>query len=276
VHPHISVDSDPPAPIIIFPEIWLGPDESIHGRYPGLIEWIRRKYDEGSQLYSACSGSILLAETGLLDGRAATSHWGYRDLFRTSYPRVHFDPSSNLVYADPIGKIVTAGGTTSWHDLALHIIARHSSPGDALHIAKVYLLKSHPEGQLPYASLIRHLPHADSAVKKCEIWIEKNYLKIDAIKQLVNLSNIPERSLKRRFKVATGSSLIEYIQNVRIEHAKLLLENNTLAVDEISAEIGYMDTSFFRRLFKRVTGLSPRNYRQMFRDEIPGVGDQIQ
>lgn len=264
VTPHLSIDEDPSAPIVILPEIWLGPDESIHGRYPGLVEWIRLKYREGSSIYSACSGAILLAETGLLDGRAATSHWGYQDMFRRNYPRVRFKPASNLVYADPSGRIVTAGGTTSWHDLALHIISRHASPGDALQIAKVYLLKWHDEGQLPYTGLVRRAPHADSKVKQVETWLAQHYREIDAIKQVTQRTDVPERTIKRRFKAATGSTLIEYLQNLRIEQAKHLLENSTTAIEEISAEIGYLDVSFFRRLFKRLAGLSPGRYRRMF------------
>ena len=131
------------------------------GRYPALLEWICRRHRTGSTIYSACSGAVLLAATGLLDGREATSHWGYQDLFRTRFPDVRFRPEPNLVFADRTGRIVTAGGTTSWHDLAIHIIARHCSPGEALRIAKVYLLKWHGEGQLPYASLVRRQPHAD-------------------------------------------------------------------------------------------------------------------
>jgi len=265
VNPQVFIEDDPSASIIILPEIWLGPDESIHGRYPALIDWILRKYHEGAELYSACSGSILLAETGLLDGRSATSHWGYKDMFRRHYPKINFDATSNLIYADHSGRIVTAGGTTSWHDLALHIIARHASPGDALHIAKVYLLKWHPEGQLPYTGLVRRTPHADSIVRKCENWLSQHYREIDAIKQIVSMLLVPERSLKRRFKAATGDTLIEYLQNLRIEESKRLLEQDSLPIEEVSAEIGYMDVSFFRRLFKRLTGLSPGQYRNMFK-----------
>ncbi len=264
VNPQVSIEDAPYAPIIILPEIWLGPDESIHGRYPALVEWVRRAYREGAELYSACSGSILLAETGLLDGRSATSHWGYTDMFKRDYPRVNFDATSNLVYADRLGKIVTAGGTTSWHDLALHIIARHASPGDALHIAKVYLLKWHPEGQLPYTGLVRRTPHADSIVKNCETWMSGHYHDNDAIKQIINMVDVPERSLKRRFKSATGNTLIGHLQNLRIEEAKRILEEDGLPIDEVSVEVGYMDVSFFRRLFKRLTGLSPGQYRRMF------------
>lgn len=264
VNPQVTIAEDPSAEIVILPEIWLGPDESLRGRYPALIEWLRRKYAEGAELYSACSGSILLAESGLLDGRAATSHWGYADLFRQQYPKIRFDPASNLVYADETGRMVTAGGTTSWHDLALHIIARHASPGDALHIAKVYLLKWHPEGQLPYTGLVRRTPHADSIAKRCEIRLSEHFREIDAIKQLLDEIDVPERSLKRRFKAATGNTLIEYLQNLRIEEAKRLLEQGELPIDAVSEAVGYLDISFFRRLFKRLTGLTPGQYRRMF------------
>lgn len=218
----------------------------------------------GAMLYSACSGAVMLAETGLLDGREATSHWGYQDLFRTRYPKVRFHPEPNLVFADTAGRIVTAGGTTSWHDLALHIISRHASPGEALRIAKVYLLKWHGEGQLPYATLVRRTPHADAVVRKCEQWLNDHFQAGEAIKQAVALSGIPERTLKRRFKAATGAALIDYLQNLRVEAAKRVLEDSQRPVEEISAEVGYEDPSFFRRLFKRRTGLTPTQYRRMF------------
>ena len=265
VNPDCAVSDDPRAPIIILSELWLGPDESLSGRYPEVVEWLKRCHDGGSTLYSACSGSILLAETGLLDGCPATSHWGYEDLFRMQYPRVRFDPAPNLVYADPKGRIVTAGGTTSWHDLALHIIARHVSPGEAMQIAKVYLLKWHDEGELPYTPLVRPLPHGDSIARRCENWLKEHFANIDAIGEVVELAGIPERTLKRRFKAATGVSLIEYLQNLRIEEGKRLLETGDLPIDEISEVVGYADASFFRRLFKRLAGITPSGYRRMFK-----------
>ena len=250
--------------IIILPELWLGPDEHLHGRYPELMDWLREQYRQGATLYSACSGAIMLAETGLLDGREATSHWGYQDLFGAQYPAVRFRPEPNLVFADAGGRIVTAGGTTSWHDLAIHIISRHGSPGEALRIAKVYLLKWHGEGQLPYETLIRGSLHADSVVRSCEHWLSENYILDDSIRQVVNFSKLAERTLKRRFKAATGMTLIDYVQNLRIEEAKRLLESGAVAVDEISVAVGYEDASFFRRLFKRRTGMTPSHYRRMF------------
>jgi transcriptional regulator GlxA family with amidase domain len=265
VIPDVAVGEDPAADIVVLPELWLAPDDDMKGRYPALLEWIRRRHRAGSTIYSACSGAVLLAATGLLNGREATSHWGYQDLFRTRFPEVRFSPEPNLVFADATGRIVTAGGTTSWHDLAIHIIARHCSPGEALRIAKVYLLKLHGEGQLPYASLVRRQPHADAAVRRAEEWLAKHFREPHAVAAVVAASGIPERSLKRRFKLATGSTLIGQVQNLRIEEAKRLLESGNEAFEDIAVEVGYENPAFFRRLFKRCTGLTPGQYRRMFR-----------
>jgi transcriptional regulator GlxA family with amidase domain len=265
VHPSAAVEDDPGAEIVIVPELWLGPDEDVRGRYPELMAWIRRRYDDGAWVYSACSGSVMLAATGLLDGCDATSHWGYEDLFRTHYPKVRFRPEPALVFADPAGRIVTAGGTSSWHDLALHIIGRHASPGEALRIAKVYLLKLHAEGQLPYRALLRDRPAGDAAVRKAQAYLERHFRDPHVILDAVAHVGLAERTLKRRFRATTGTTLIAYLQNVRIEAAKRSLETTALPVEEVSYEAGYEDPSFFRRLFKRVVGLTPSAYRRMFR-----------
>jgi transcriptional regulator GlxA family with amidase domain len=265
VSPALSVEQDPETQIVILPELWLEPDEHLKGRYPELMDWIRRQHDNGASIYSACSGAVMLAETGLLNECDATSHWGYQNLFRKHYPKVRFRPEPNLAFADRAGQIVTAGGTTSWHDLAIHIISRHCSPGEALRIAKVYLLKWHGEGQLPYETLVRNNPHADSVVADCEKWLQEHFREQSAVQRVVRQSNIPERTLKRRFKIATGSSLLEHLQNLRVEEAKRQLESADLPVDEISYDVGYEDPSFFRRVFKRKTGLTPSQYRRMFK-----------
>ena len=265
VRPAASVDDDPAAPIVIIPELWLPPDADLSGRHTKMLDWLRRRYRAGSSLYSACSGSILLAESGLLDGREATSHWGYQDLFRARYGRVRFRPEPNLCFADQGGRLVTAGGTSSWHDLALHIIARHCGPGEALRIAKVYLLKWHGEGQLPYASLVRKLPHADSVVRTCEQWLGEHFHETEALSRAVKHTGIAERTLKRRFKAATGLSLTDYLQNLRVEETKRQLEETFTPIEEIAASVGYENAGFFRALFKRRTGMTPADYRRMFR-----------
>ena len=122
VAPYMAVDACPATDIVILPELWIGPDEPMRGRHPSVMDWIRRMYARGAALYSACSGSVMLAETGLVDHCQVTSHWAYRELFQAHYPAVRFLPEPTLTCADPAGRIVTAGGTTSWHDLAIHII----------------------------------------------------------------------------------------------------------------------------------------------------------
>lgn len=276
VHPHFSIADEPGSRIVILPELWLGPDESIRGRYPALMNWLRHCHGEGREIYSACSGALLLAESGLLDGCSATSHWGYRELFERDYPAVDFRPEPNLVVADEAGRIVTAGGTTSWHDLALHIIARHVSPAEAARIARVYLLKWHGEGQLPYTPLVKRTLHADTVVRRSEEWLAGNFSDGRAIAKVVAMSGLPERTFKRRFRNATGAPLKDYLQNLRIEEAKRLLESCRSPIEEISWASGYEDVSFFRRLFKRLTGVTPAAYRRLFPQQPESRAETIE
>jgi len=269
VSPNVAVSDAPHADIIVIPELWLGPDQHLAGQYRAVIDWIRERYKKGAFIYSVCSASLLLAETGLLDGREATSHWGYQQLFERRYPQIHFRPEPNLCFSDATGRLVTAGGATSWHDLVLHIIARHASPTEAIRIAKVYLLKTHDDGQLPYRPLVRPLPHSDSIIRDCETWLRKHFRETNAVARTVQHSRMPERTLKRRFKAATGVSFIDYLQNLRIEEAKGLLESSKRSADDISADVGYQDPSFFRRLFNRRTGMTPIRYRRMFQRTEP-------
>lgn len=264
VAPDVAIADVGTPDIVIVPELWLAPDDAVSDRYARVKAWLRRCRDGGSHIYSACSGSVLLAAAGILDGRRATSHWGYERLFETSFPRVRFEPAPTICMADATGRVVTAGGTSSWHDLAIHVIARHASPGEALKIAKVYLMKWHAEGQLPYASLVRKVNHADSVARRAEDWLAEKFRAPDPVAGVIAATGVAERTLKRRFKAATGVSIIAYCQNLRIEAAKRQLEETGTPVDEIAADVGYENPAFFRRLFKRLTGMTPAAYRRMF------------
>jgi transcriptional regulator GlxA family with amidase domain len=271
VTPDLTLEETSDADIIVIPELWIAPNDDLRDRYAELKQWLRRRHQAGSIIYSACSGAVLLAAAGLLKGKAATSHWGYTDLFRRSFPDVRFIPEPNIVFADDSGRIVTAGGATAWHDLAIHIISRHCSPGEALHIAKVYMLQWHGDGQLPFTSLVRRQAHADSVVRQAEEWLRRNFREPHAVVGVVTECGIPERSLKRRFTAATGSTVIGYMQNLRIEEGKRLLETGDISFDDIAAAVGYENPAFFRKLFKRCAGLTPGSYRRMFRP-IFGAG----
>jgi len=265
VRPDLSIEDQADADIIIVPELLLSTDDDLAGRYGDLKDWLRKRYRAGATIYSACSGSVLLAASGLLDGKEATTHWGYADLFRRSFPKVAFRPEPNITFADHTGRIVTAGGATSWQDLAIHIISRHCGAGEALRIAKVFLLQWHGSGQLPYTSLVRRQAHADATVRQAEDWLTEHFAEAHAVAAVVAASGIPERSFKRRFKAATGSTTIEYVQNLRVEAAKNLLESSESPVDEVASQVGYENPAFFRRLFKRLSGLTAGEYRRMFR-----------
>ncbi|MEM6461776.1 MAG: helix-turn-helix domain-containing protein [Pseudomonadota bacterium] len=256
-------DSNVPE-ILIIMDIWVGAEDPLADRYDDLKAWLRHCWANGTTMYSACSGSVLLAAAGLLDGYAATSHWVYEDLFREHFPEVNFDPKPALVFADKTGRMVTAGGAYSWHDLALHIIARHISPGEAISTAKFFLMNWHSDGQLPYANLARQRPHADSVVRRAEVWLANNLCHADPVSGVVDAVAIPERSLKRRFTQATGHTIIGYAQNLRMEAAKQALETSQKPIEQISADVGYENVAFFRRLFKRSTGLTPREYRKLY------------
>ena len=265
VSPQVSIGENPSADIIIIPELWLGPDEHLHGRYAASDRRgcasvtgaarisIPSAPDRCCSPRPACWTAAMPPRTG--DTRSCS---------RRRYPKIHFRPEPSLCFADAEGRLVTAGGATSWHDLVLHIISRHVSPGEALRISKVYLLKAHDEGQLPYRALVKPRQHPDSAVRDCEVWLSTHFAQSGAVAGAVRHSKLAERTLKRRFKAATGLTLIEYVQNLRIEKAKQLLETSSTSADEISAEVGYEDASFFRRVFGRRAGLSPARYRRMF------------
>jgi transcriptional regulator GlxA family with amidase domain len=274
VAPDCSIEGDEIFDIVILPELWLGPEEHLIGRYPALVEWVKTQFRAGAFAYSACSGSIMLAETGLLDNKEATSHWGYQYLFDKFYPQIRFKPDPNICFADPSCRVVTSGGTTSWHDLALYIISKHGSPGEAMRISKVYLLKWHGESELAYQSLINNTPHADSVVRECQEWLKEHFTEKNLVGRVVEITNVPERTLKRRFKKSLGSSITDYIQGIRIEEAKRLLEAENSSVDDIACEVGYEDVSFFRKLFKRKTGLTPAKYRKMFKPTFDAVMQQ--
>ena len=264
VGPGGSIDDDFAPDIVIVPELWQPPGTGLRDAYPELGAWLRARHTDGSLIYSSCTGAILLAASGLLDGRTATSHWAYEGHFHERFAAVDFVSESSVIAADPSGRIVTAGGSTSWQDLALHIVARHGGAEEALRLAKSSLLRWHDEGQRPYAALVQRRAHDDAIVAAVEDWLEGNHAGNHALSGAVALSGLAERTLKRRFKRATGTSLIERIQCLRIEEAKRRLEMGVERVESISLAVGYENTSFFSRLFKRLTGTTPGSYRRMF------------
>lgn len=232
--------------------------------HPQIVAWLKRLYDRGAVLASACSGSLLLAEAGLLDGREATIHWAFADHLRHYYPKVKVRHERVLSIDGPDTRIITAGGAASWNDLVLYLIARFCGSKAAQQTAKIHLLQWHGDGQLPYSSMSAGLQHDDSVIQACQRWFAEHYDEPNPVSTATQLSGLRERTFKRRFHAATGHSPIEYVHQLRIEEAKEQLEATDLAIEDICASIGYEDPTFFRRLFKRKTGLTPNQYRRRY------------
>jgi transcriptional regulator GlxA family with amidase domain len=222
-------------------------------------------HDRGASLCSACTGVLLLAETGLLDGHAATIHWAFAPTFRRHFPDVRLRTEEVLVTAGARDEFVMTGGVMSWHDLALHLIARHVGPTAAAGMARLLMLQWHNEGQTPYTTFAPTTDHGDALVLKLQQWLETHYMVANPVEALAQSAALPRRSLERRFARATGLSPIAYVQARRIEEAKRRLERTAAPVDQVGYDVGYENTAFFRRLFKRATNLSPSAYRRRFR-----------
>jgi transcriptional regulator GlxA family with amidase domain len=251
--------------IVCIPDIFVAPGESLDGRYTPEIEWIRERYDAGAILAAACSGSLLLAEAGLLDGLDATIHWGYCDAMAKSYPQVRVQPARALVATGDAQRIVMAGGGSSWQDVTLYLIARLLGIEEAMRVARIYLIDWHHVGQQPYASLSCSRQSDDATIVQCQTWAAHHYDHASPVGEMAKLSGLAERSFKRRFAKATGMAPMEYVQTLRLEEAKQILETTDQPIDAVAQDVGYGDASFFTRLFRRKVGMTPANYRKRFR-----------
>jgi transcriptional regulator GlxA family with amidase domain len=250
--------------IIIVPSILLAADGWKSGRYPEIVEWVSRMHAKGALLCSACSGVFLLAETGLFDGRETTVHWVYADQFAKAFPRVPLLPERVLVVAGEREQLITSGASMTWHDLVLYLIARHVGATAAQTIARQFALQWHHDGLAPYIVFRGRIDHGDAAIADAQSWLSTHFSVASPVEEMVRRSRLAERTFKRRFTDATGFAPIDYVQRLRIEDAKRRLERTDAPADEISWKVGYEDPAFFRRLFKRVTGLTPGAYRKRF------------
>ena len=200
----------------------------------------------------------------MLDGLEATQHWAFEATFRRHFPKVKLNTAKVLVTSGDGDRLVMTGASAAWHDLLLYLIARYAGPAAARSIAKFFLLQWHSGTQAPYIVFHENTQHGDAAILTAQRWLRGNSHEHYPVETVARLSGLPERSFIRRFRKATGFTPIAYVQHLRVESAKHWLETSTLPVDEISFRVGYEDPAFFRRLFKRITSLTPSAYRRKF------------
>jgi transcriptional regulator GlxA family with amidase domain len=264
IAPQASLEETAHTDIVVVTDLTLTAINDPRGRWPAAARWLREQFDGGATICSVCTGSVLLADSGLLNGYEATTHWSASDLFRRHFPGVRLRPERILLPSGPEHRIVTSGGASSWEDLALYLIARYCGEAEAVRTAKIFLFGDRSEGQAAYAVAGQGRRHEDAVIAQCQTWIAEHYAGDNPVSRMVAQAGLPERTFKRRFRAATGYAPVEYVQTLRIEEAKQLLETTGEPTDTIAHMVGYDDPAFFRRLFKRRTGITPARYRQRF------------
>jgi transcriptional regulator GlxA family with amidase domain len=264
VDPHASIDDIENPDAVIVCDMYTPINESPRGTYPREIEWLKKVYANNALLTSVCSGSAVLAETGLLDGLEVSGHWAYRHMFRKFYPKLKWQEASVLNLSAEHKRIITTGGVTAWQDLAIYLITRFCGVQHAIDTARLHLLSTHTEGQLPFAAMTQNQQHDDAVISDCQDWIADHYHCTNPVARMTERAGLQARTFARRFSAATGYHPLDYVQELRIEIAKKLLATEATNVDEISVTVGYEDPTSFRRLFKRKAGLTPAVYRKKF------------
>ncbi len=235
--------------------------EKILEKNPELVPWILGHYEQGAHVASICTGAFLLAETGLLNGKSATFHWGFTEIFRKRYPRVKVE--HDRMFIDH-GRLYCSAGVSAGMDLALYLVEKFCGRPAAVESAKTMVLDMGRTIQTPYECLLVPGDHGDPLVMKAQRWMEQHQAEAIDYEGLARKFRMSRRSLERRFKKATGATPLGYLQQLRVESAKRMLEEGTLTFNKIAYRVGYEDISFFRKIFVRLTGLRPKEYQQRF------------
>jgi len=225
------------------------------------IPYFKQLHENGSSLASLCIGAFLLAETGLLNGKKCSTHWAHINEFRERYPDVEVEDGAIITEHD---NIYSSGGASSLWNLILYLIEKFADREVAVMIAKYFALDIGRDSQSQFAIFRGQRNHGDADIQIVQDYIEKHYDDKISIEKLATLINTGRRTFERRFKMATNNTPVEYIQRVRIEAAKLSFEGSRKNVSEIMFNVGYTDTKAFRDIFKKITGLTPIEYRDKF------------
>jgi transcriptional regulator GlxA family with amidase domain len=226
-----------------------------------VANWLSHHHCRGTVIGSICLGSFLLAATGLLDGKTATTHWGFAEAFRELFPAVNLRQDKLIVDE---GDLLTAGACNSYIDLSLHLIERFCGPEVGLECSKTILHDRVRSSQTPYAVHRFRKEHGDHQILAVQQQLEENFCENSNIEGLAREHGMSRRSFERRFKAATGDPPLLYMHRLRVETAKRILESAALSFNEIAYQLGYEDSSSFRKVFKKHTGLLPQEYRQKF------------
>ncbi len=225
------------------------------------IPWIIEQYENGSEVASLCVGAFLLASTGLLNGKKCSTHWGFANEFRETFSEVELVDGSIITEED---RIYSSGGANSYQNLLLYLIEKYTDRETAILAAKYFAVDIDRKSQSDFMMFKGQKNHQDAEILEAQIFIEENFNEKITIDDLADKYAIGRRSFERRFKKATNNSVIEYLQRVKIEAAKRSFESSRKNITEVMFDIGYVDTKAFRTVFKKITGLTPIEYRNKY------------
>lgn len=259
IKPHCSIDEVRHTDLVLISSATYIQD--ILEKNPEVVPWIRHHYGQGAHVASICTGVFLLAETGLLDGKSATLHWGFADMFRNRYPQVKL--TQDKMYIDH-GRLYCSAGVSAGLDLSLYLVEKFCGRRAAVESAKTMVLDMGRVSQAPYQCFFFPKDHGDPLVVKGQEWIEQHTSEPIDYEWLAQDLRMSRRSMERRFKESVGVTPLGYLQKLRVEKAKHLLEEGTQTFSEITYQVGYEDIPFFRKIFIRLTGLRPNEYQRRF------------
>jgi len=259
-----SIHQVPATDLIFVPGIWGNPRAAVR-RHPELLTWLQQQSAAGATICSITTGSYFLAAAGLLDGKSATTHWRNFDDFQRRYPRVKLQRKRFITAAD---NLFCTGSVNAARDLMLHFVGQLYDESIANEIARQF---TH-ELKRSYESLLLeqdpHSTHNDETIIKVQEWLQGNFQNLVQLKSLSEQFGMSVRSLNRRFKQASNTTPLQYLQELRINHAKELLKRSNLGIGEVADRVGYHDASHFCEIFKKLTAVTPKEYRRLVRNKL--------
>ncbi|MYM21998.1 helix-turn-helix domain-containing protein [Duganella sp. FT135W] len=263
LQPEVALDQIKHTDLVLIPGFLFTLREALPG-FDRYADWLRKQHAQGAVLATMCTATFLLAETGLLSGARATTHWAFADLFRKRYPDVRMDERETLCEDN---RFLTSGGASAAMDLLLHLIRRYGSLDLAQKCSHYLLIDNARSEQSVYVMWSMPKSHGDDGILRVQNWLEEHYAEPLSIDELAQRFGYGARNFARRFKEATGYTPLAYLQTLRLEKAKHLLESTRMSLDSITFKVGYEDSNSFRRLFQQRVGLLPASYRKKFQPQ---------
>ena len=263
VRPQTHISSIKKTNLIVIPSLNHNYQTAVKGNQL-LIDWVAEQYKEGAEIASICTGAFMLASSGLLDGKACSTHWAAADNFRAMFPKVNLQPDKLIT--DENG-IYTNGGAYSFLNLVLYLVEKYFDRQTAIFCSKVFQIEMDRQSQSAFTIFTGQKLHGDEMVKQAQAYLESNLQEKISIEQLSSKFAVGRRNFDRRFIKATGNTPIEYSQRVKIESAKKAFETSRKTINEVMYEVGYSDLKAFREVFRKITGMSPLEYRMRYNKE---------